>query len=414
MSSKKNIERSPLLSSDSTKTLPAPSHQDGWDIKIVAFVIIAIITLLYVIFELGVAIYIDSLVLLSDGFHNLSDVVSLYIAYWAQKSRKKESNLIYSYGWARSEILGGLTNGCFLLSLCMYVGLESIPKFIEPQPLRGMENGSGNILFLVVAATGFGVNTIGTIVFLITGNSHGHSHSHGESKEKSHGHSHKEKKKKKSKELEMEEHGHGHGHKDKKKKKSSQRDMNVHAVFLHYLGDAVSSLLVLIAGLLIHFFDGKWALYIDPVSSLIIIIIILWTTVPLVKRCSIILLQSAPAEINLSELRTKIQKIEGVILIHDLHIWQLVDGLIISSVHVGVEEGIDFCIVITEVKKILHNHGIHSSCIQPEIVPRNYQDAKFCEQHCIADCTEEWCCKRDAERQKKLLEEFSISTELED
>lgn len=73
----------------------------------------------------------------------------------------------------------------------MYVGLESIPKFIEPEPLRGMENGIGNILFLIVAASGVAVNTIGTIVFMITGNSHGHSHGGG-----GHGHSHGEDKKK--------------------------------------------------------------------------------------------------------------------------------------------------------------------------------------------------------------------------
>jgi Co/Zn/Cd efflux system component len=114
--------------------------------KVVAFMGIAIITFIYVLGELGIAVYINSLVLLSDGFHNLSDVVSLYIAFWANrvmnlfwtilkvlKASKRESSNEMSYGWARTEILGGLTNGCFLLSLCLYVVLESIPKFIRPE-----------------------------------------------------------------------------------------------------------------------------------------------------------------------------------------------------------------------------------------------------------------------------------------
>jgi len=144
--------------------------------------------------ELTVAIYLESLVLLSDGFHNLSDVVSLYIAYWAQQAAKRDTSHDMSYGWVRTEILGGLTNGCFLLSLCFYVVLEAIPKFIKPHPI---ESG---FMFMITAGVGLAVNIIGTVVFCITGQAHGHSHSHG------HGHDHKEKKDTK------EDNSHKHGH----------------------------------------------------------------------------------------------------------------------------------------------------------------------------------------------------------
>lgn len=104
------------------------------------------------------------------SFHNLSDVVSLYIAFWcaslfwrdlplafkfivfmifvplltcrAVQASKRESSDQMSYGWVRSEILGGLTNGCFLLSLCLYVALESIPRFIEPPGILASSRGS--------------------------------------------------------------------------------------------------------------------------------------------------------------------------------------------------------------------------------------------------------------------------------
>jgi Co/Zn/Cd efflux system component len=82
--------------------------------------------------------------------------------------------------------------------------------------------------------------------------------------------------------------------------------MNVHAVFLHFLGDAISSCLVLGAGALIHYFDGPWTMYIDPASSLLVCGIILWTTLPLVLRCSMILLQRSPHDIDVENVKTSI------------------------------------------------------------------------------------------------------------
>lgn len=385
------------------------------DPKLVAFFAIGVLTMLFVVAELAVALWTHSLVLMSDGFHNLSDVVSLYIAFWAQRAKKRAKTDEMSFGWGRSEILGGLTNGCFLLSLSLYVVLESIPKFIEPEPI---ESG---LLFIIIAGCGLGVNTIGTIVFAITGQGHSHSHGGGggHSHGHSHGHDHKEKKKEKKKKESLEmssdnEHAHSHEHKEKKKekkghshshdekkkdkkKKKPKKDMNVHAVFLHYLGDAISSMMVLGAGILIHFFPSDknvWVKYIDPVSSLLIVGLILWTTVPLVKRCAIILLQHT-GEVKVGAVRRELQKIEGIISVHDLHVWHLVDGMVIGSVHVACEEGVDFPHVAAEVKKIFHSHGIHSSTIQPEFVPRSHGQRPNCEQNCVKDCDEDWCCKEE-------------------
>jgi len=423
------------------------------DVKVAAFVSVGIITMLYVVVELAAGIWVDSLVLLSDGFHNLSDVISLYIAYWAQQAQKRDLSDDMSYGWVRSEILGGLTNGCFLLAICLYVVLESIPKFIDPRPIEA------GFVFIFVAAAGLLVNTIGTIIFCLTGQGHshshggggGHGHGHGghdhghtsKKKKEEHGHDHnhshehghdhneenghsKEKKQKKKeghshehKEGHSHEHKEGHSHEHKEghshehKKKKPKRDMNVHAVFLHYLGDAISSLMVLVSGCFIHFFKGqKWTEYIDPISSLIIVGFILWTTLPLVKRCSMILLQSTPTEIDMERVRIALHGVEGLLSLHDLHIWQLVDGMIIASVHVAVEEGADFTALVTEVKRIFHEFGIHSSAIQPEFVPRNFQDAEFCEQNCVKECDEDWCCKKTAIKKRLVAEEFSISTDV--
>jgi len=222
----------------------------------------------------------------------------------------------------------------------------------------------------------------------------------------------KKHKEKKDKEKKKGGHGHEHGH-DHKKEKKVKKDVNVHAVFLHYLGDAVSSLMVLVSGFFIHFFkDQTWTMYVDPVSSLFIVALILWTTIPLVKRCSMILMQSTPIEIEIDKIRNHLYKVEGVVSIHDFHVWQLVDGMIIASVHVAVEEGADFSNLVREVKRIFHEAGIHSSAIQPEFVPRNFQDVQYCEQNCVQECDEDWCCKKSALKHRKHEENFSLRVEV--
>jgi hypothetical protein len=89
-----------------------------------------------------------------------------------------------------------------------------------------------------------------------------------------------------------------------------------------------------------------------------------------VKACSIILLQATPTEIDLSSLKEEVRSISGVVNVHDLHCWQLVNDLPICSLHVAIEEGTDFNILVAEVKELLHEYGIHSSTIQPEFVHR--------------------------------------------
>jgi len=337
---------------------------------------------LYVVLELGAALYLHALVLLSDGFPNLSDVVALYIAYWSRQAKKREISDDMSYGWARTEILGALTNGCFLLSLCLYIALESIPRFIHTEePPPGMA-------FVYVAGIGLIINVLGVLIFACTGQTHAHSHSH------SHSHSH--------------EHNNKHGddleghHHEKPQIKRTVQDLNTYAVFIHFLGDALSSVVIVGVGLVINYFrHNDWVNYLDPGVSLLIVVFIIWTTIPLVKRCAMILLQSTPNDIKPEKINAKILQIQGITNVHDLHVWQLVDGMIIASVHVEVEQGSDFTEIVNHIRKTFHKHGIHSSSIQPEFVSK--QELKtggkdYCEQNCISECDEDWCCKKRASK----------------
>lgn len=163
----------------------------------------------------------------------------------------------------------------------------------------------------------------------------------------------------------------------------------------------LSSALILVSGVLMKFLHGRWVLYVDPAASIIIVALILWTTIPLIKKCAIILLQSTPSDVDMDSLRNQLRDISGVESIHDLHVWQLVDGMIISSVHLAVEEGVEWASLASQIKEVFHDHGIHSSAVQPEFVPKDHPVQEFCEENCVADCEENWCCKKTADKGKK-------------
>jgi len=177
----------------------------------------------------------------------------------------------------------------------------------------------------------------------------------------------------------------------------STRDMNIHAVFLHYLGDALSSIILVITGVLIKFYpDAVWTRYLDPIASILIVLLILYTTVPLLRTCGKILLQQTPATLNLPSLKEKLKRVKGVHGIHDLHVWQLVDSLTIATLHVRIleKEFVSFDQIAARVRRVFHRIGIHSITLQPEFIS-DYHKGSHCSHYCVPECDEDWCCKSD-------------------
>jgi len=105
-------------------------------------------------------------------------------------------------------------------------------------------------------------------------------------------------------------------------------------------------------------------------------------------------------EININSLREELKNLTEIESVHDLHVWQLTEGTVVCSVHVAVEEGTVWKDTVKKIKKTMHHHGIHSSTIQPEFVPRNHPVQAFCEENCAPGCEEDWCCKKTADRHK--------------
>ncbi|KIK93654.1 hypothetical protein PAXRUDRAFT_828756 [Paxillus rubicundulus Ve08.2h10] len=161
--------------------------------------------------------------------------------------------------------------------------------------------------------------------------------------------------------------GHGHVH------RLAHGSMNMQALVLHVLGDALGNVGVIATGLVIWLTTWQYKFYFDPMISLVITAIIFSSALPLVRSASFILLQGVPPTISLDEVRESILNVNGVLSVHELHIWQLSESKIVASVHVMASRDHDFMPVAAEIRKTLHHHGIHSSTIQPEYHPRSHQ-----------------------------------------
>ncbi|KAF8237782.1 cation efflux protein [Tricholoma matsutake] len=151
--------------------------------------------------------------------------------------------------------------------------------------------------------------------------------------------------------------GHGHTH---------AGSMNMRALILHVIGDALGNVGVIATGLIIWLTEWSFKYYCDPIISLVITVIIFSSALPLVQSASFILLQGVPHTISLDQVRNSILGVEGVLSLHELHIWQLSESKIVASVHVLASRDHDFMPVAAKIRKELHHHGIHSSTIQPE------------------------------------------------
>ena len=154
--------------------------------------------------------------------------------------------------------------------------------------------------------------------------------------------------------------GHSHG------------DLNMRGVFLHLAGDALGNVGVICAALVIWSTNYPWTPYVDPAISLLITLIILGSAIPLCMAASRILLQAVPAGISIDDIKEDIKELPGILSCHHLHVWQLSDAKAVASLHVQVEfdfkgEGsARYMQLARQIRRCLHEYGIHSSTIQPE------------------------------------------------
>lgn len=192
--------------------------------------------------------------------------------------------------------------------------------------------------------------------------------------------------------------------------------MNMRAVFIHVMADALGSVIVIISALLNKFQDElhvpkKLINYIDPILCLCLVTLILSTALPLLKESCLILLQTVPKEIEVEKLKKDlVNQISGISNIHDLHIWKLTGRKIIATGHVTCHNQSEYMQIAAEIKKFFHQKGIHSTTIQPEFIDLVEGDPidEDCMIDCYAKCIENTCCG------EQIVKNKSVASQLKD
>merc|ERR1719376_1101443 len=245
-------------------------------------------------------------------------------------------------------------------------------RFYEPETIHNPQ------MILWVGTMGLIVNLVGLCLFHEHGSSHGHSHGLSRST-----HSHLTDLADKEEKDEIPEisysgaekkhsgggHGHGHGGHGHSHGGGSASQMNMRGVFLHVVADALGSVIVIISALIMWQTDWEYKYYVDPGLSILLVLLILKSVWPLLIESALILLQTVPTHIQVDSLQQKLmEKVDGILAVHEFHIWQLAGDRIIASAHVRCLNLAQYMTVAERVKEFFHNEGIHSTTIQPEFV----------------------------------------------
>ncbi|XP_011504829.1 PREDICTED: zinc transporter 1 [Ceratosolen solmsi marchali] len=339
------------------------------------------LTAFFFLVEIIVGYVTNSMALIADSFHMLSDVAALVVAFLSVKmSPKKWSK--NTFGWARAEVLGALVNAVFLVALCFSITVEACKRFIEVEKIHEAK------FLVVVGALGLLVNLIGLCLFHEHG--HGHGHSHGISR--SHNrlstlvgtddNENDETYRPPSPMKRPGGHSHGHSHGD-----ASQ--MNMRGVFLHVLSDALGSVIVIVSALIVWLTNWDYKYYIDPALSLLLVMLILKSVWPLLRESALILLQTVPTHIKVDAIQQRLlENVDGVLAVHEFHVWQLAGDRIIASAHIRCRNLSEYMKIAEQVKEFFHNEGIHSTTIQPEFIDyqSNSEIKETPTEDCVLDC----------------------------
>ena len=267
------------------------------------------LTGLILLFEVAGGLWTGSLALLSDAAHVLLDVLALALSYVALRVSARPADERYTYGFHRARVLAALANGALLLLVAFGIFREALVRFREPAPVLA---GA----MLTVAVVGLVVNLI---VMRVLGD---HDHS----------------------------------------------DLNVHSAFLHVLGDTLSSVGVIAAGLVILLTGWTWA---DPLASVLIGIVIVVGSVRLLRSALHILAEGVPEGLTARDVASAMREVPHVAEVHDLHVWTVSPGYVALSAHVVLADRslAEAQSVQEELKQVLvERYGIHHTTIQFECV----------------------------------------------
>ncbi|KAL6923708.1 hypothetical protein FSHL1_000957 [Fusarium sambucinum] len=323
--------------------------------------------------ELSVGFYTHSIALIADAFHYLSDLIGIIVALVALvlQDRAEPAPQQSTYGWQRATILGAFFNGVFLLALGVSILVQTVERFVSIT--RDDVHVQEPKWILIVGSAGLALNIL--VLSFLHEHDHGHeqhSHCDGEQHHNTGLMAHNTTSVCEAPLTPTTNSHHEHRHMSVVIK-SPGRDLGMLGVFIHVLGDAINNVGVIVAAVIIWKAEGQGRYYADPAVGVFISLMILASSVPLVKNSGAILLQTAPRGINVEDIKHDIEKITGVESVHELHIWRLDQRKSVATAHIVVDDRTleGFADKAKIIMECLHAYGVHSATLQPELVASN-------------------------------------------
>ena len=279
------------------------------------------LTLLFVLVEAAAGWIANSLALLTDAAHNLTDVLALALSWYAVRLTLQPSNSQKTYGYHRAGILVALLNSTTLVLISAGIFYEAYRRFLSPPDVNaGIMVGVGLVALVVNALTAWLVRS------------------------------------------------------------GSEHDLNLRAAFVHLMSDVLSTAGAVVAGAIIYFTRAEW---LDPLVSVLIGALILYNAWGIVRETVEILLESAPRDLDMDRMVEDIKQLDGVMGVHDLHVWSLTQNLRTMSAHILTED-----VAISQgaaiqgrVNELVSNrYGIAHATLQLECVDCE-PDALYCDMN---------------------------------
>jgi cobalt-zinc-cadmium efflux system protein len=285
------------------------------------FVISIVLTVMILVAEVIGGFWTGSLALLSDAAHVFMDIFALGLSYLALRLSALPADDRHTYGYHRLEVLAALVNGVSLLAIALGIFWEGYQRWQAPVHVRSVE-------LLIIAVIGLAVNLL--VAFVLGGHDHGDKHSD----ERSDGYAHE------------------------------KEDLNLHSAYMHVVGDAISSVGVIVAAVVIMLTGWEWA---DPLISVLIGGLILFSSYRVMRSSLHILIEGVPVGMSIESVADLIGKVPGVQEVHDLHVWSICSGNVALSAHLVLNDhgAKETRLLMAQVKqKLMSEFDIEHTTIQ--------------------------------------------------
>ncbi|MDR6726977.1 cobalt-zinc-cadmium efflux system protein [Paenibacillus amylolyticus] len=293
------------------------AHTNNKKVLLISFIIIT----LYMFVEAVGGLITNSLALISDAGHMLSDSIALGIALLAFTFGEKAVNTGKTYGYRRFEILAATLNGITLIGISLYIFYEAIGRFINPPEVA-------TVGMLIISTIGLLINILVAWIMM--------------------------------------------------RGSDTEKNLNMRGAYLHVISDMLGSVGAIAAALLMMFFGWGWA---DPLASVIVAVLVLRSGFFVTKSSLHILMEGTPKNVDLNDLVQTIQNVDGVQGVHDVHVWSITSNLNALTAHIVVDGNMDVYaseVLVQKIEHLLEHKEIKHVTLQVESEKHMHDRSVLC------------------------------------